>query len=143
MYRCEVCQNLVPPKQHRRTHQLLRTIPGIGRWDAVRNRNESTDRTEIVREVPVCDRCDEMLKNGIPFAMLLKQRGVAKQVTVVEVEVKSEPPPSPVVNRPVQVGRPVNLSTLPLERLGNFEVLKKKRRGRHSKEAGIKDRKVK
>lgn len=110
MYLCQVCNACSEPGESLKVHTLYRYLPEQKRkiknidrnGDILMTLDSSPSRTEILREIPVCHECKEMLDSGIPINVLLRQRGVVKRMGTVEsVEGPSNPP--------VTIFRPVAL----------------------------------
>lgn len=68
----------------------------------------------IAREVPVCYSCQMNLKGGVPIeCLVVTDEMLPSEAVVVEVDVPR--PPSPQIDAVVEVGVPVNLTSLPFE----------------------------
>lgn len=93
MYRCDVCTAVSKPKQDRLVHVVHRKVarPALDSEDP---------RTEVDREIPVCQECKLLLDHGLPLASLLRQRGKRQEA----VGQAPKPQPKPFEFHPVFLG---------------------------------------
>jgi hypothetical protein len=72
MYRCAKCGAKVGPKVARRVHVLYRTVAHQTTVGGVTLK--TPPRQEIAREVPVCDKCGDLLARAKPIRSKLFDR---------------------------------------------------------------------
>ena len=78
MYRCSICKRVSEPGQPRLTHIIQRQVPSSNVRVGPSGDNESTNatRSEIAKELPVCQDCYRSLTTG---GVSLNTLRVAKQ----------------------------------------------------------------
>jgi hypothetical protein len=68
-YRCQVCSTVTQKRESLRKHTVMREVP------LVKNRSDLGVRKEIAEEIQVCHSCYQLLQDGVPFPVLVKQNG--------------------------------------------------------------------
>lgn len=97
MYICQVCQNCSEPGESMQVHRIYRQVPytpSPNKMNGVQSVTRPV-RSEIAKEIPVCNECAILLIGGIPLHMLLRQRGQPKRMGTCE----------PIDNRAQDVAR--------------------------------------
>jgi hypothetical protein len=93
VYRCGVCGACSKPGQARRVYVIERVVPVVRAWVGSPPDARGATRTEIEREVPLCEACDAELQAGTPFHELAARHRASPPAVVLR------PPPS--FNQPV------------------------------------------
>lgn len=96
MYKCKICQHVSGPRTPRKVHVVYREV--IQKMFLV-DRYAIVPRKEIEREIPVCVRCDSMLKLGCTLEQVIQQRGRDPEPKTPKVKVVEYAPPVVVVDR--------------------------------------------
>jgi len=76
-YNCQICNATSEPGEPLQVHRVYRHIPYSPSekkvWNIANLSNPT--RTEIAREIPVCNDCMILIMGGIPLHMILRQKG--------------------------------------------------------------------
>lgn len=101
MYRCEICCNVSPSGQHLLRHTIYRRVPPRTVASKVRDPygnmrtgyREEPERTEIAKEIALCQTCYTQVHSGTPLSTVIRER---------KVDYREYPNPTPEKNNRIR-----------------------------------------